>query len=116
MTPYAVLLVRANDTDLTIRVKFWEFAGKYHPDRNGGVQGSEWELYNTAYQQIKTAAKRTELARLTKTLAGVCQACSGVGTVGSRILGSKIYVCDACSGEGRTRNERRNDAVPSVRT
>ena len=101
MTPYAVLLVRPQDTDLTIRQRYHALITDQHPDRAGaaGVPGPKWFAYTTAYSAIKTQTARNQWFTLRK-LRRACPACKGYGVTGSRVAGSKLVVCVTCAGQG----------------
>jgi len=108
MTPYAVLLVRPSDADITIQHAFHSLSKRYHPDKfiDGVVPETAktaWYEANTAYGAIKTEELRTKFERQLKTLSGVCTRCDGFGVRGSRLGKAKIIVCDSCMGEGRTK-------------
>ena len=103
MTPYAVLLCRPSDVDVTIRQTFYAISRRQHPDANNGVPGPQWMASLEAYNTIKTAERRERWLARMQTLSSLCQRCDGSGVVGSRLAGSKIRVCGTCHGEGRVK-------------
>lgn len=105
LTPYAELLVRPLDDDLTIRQRFHELSRAQHPDRDGaaGRPGPRWYALAAAYGAIKTQAARCVWEAMQGSLSGVCAACCGYGVQGSRIGGSKVRLCEACKGVGRAK-------------
>ena len=105
MTPYAVLLVRAVDSDELIRKRFHVLARTQHPDRDGaaGHPGLDWFRISRAYSLIRTTGLRATWAREQKMLSGWCTACQGTGVTGSRVGGCKVRLCASCGGEGRTK-------------
>ena len=105
-TPYAVLNVRPADGDAGIRARFHELSQTQHPDARLYIRGAKagepgplWFAISKAYSQIKTAALRTGLERVTASLSGLCPTCQGVGVTGGQLSGVKL--CAACAGEGR---------------
>lgn len=103
MTPYAVLLVRPSDDDLTIRKRFHVLSRTEHPDRDGadGEPGARWYVLTAAYGAVKTLILRRAWEAGQKRLSGLCTACRGFGVSGSRVGHSAPHVCVACGGEGR---------------
>ena len=108
MTPYAELMVRPLDGDLTIRQQFHVLSRTEHPDRDGsgGVPGPRWYALTAAYGAIKTERLREALAARRSHLSGLCKPCRGLGVMGSRVGGSKVLLCAACKGEGRAARPR----------
>jgi len=106
MTPYAVLLVKPTDDDLTIRKRFHELSKAQHPDRFGaaGVPGPLWYLISEAYGQVKTAEARRTWNEWQRKLARTCGDCEGSGVVWKRLGKDKsAKLCTTCNGEGRTK-------------
>jgi DnaJ-class molecular chaperone len=104
MTPYATLMVKPLDGDLTIRQAYHALAKRHHPDKSlGKPVPKEWYAASAAYAVIKTEDARRRYADYTSKLAGVCQACSGSGVKGTRVGRSKVRICVMCEGEGRIR-------------
>jgi DnaJ-class molecular chaperone len=102
LTPYAVLLVKPTDDDGGIRKRFHDLSRIYHPDANGGVPDERWHGAVVAYNAVKTAELRLELARRTHGTAGVCLQCDGCGVVWSRLKPRyPPRVCEKCDGRGR---------------
>ncbi len=104
MTPYALLLVRPTDTDLTIRQRFHVLSRQQHPDRDGGngEPGALWFQLTEAYSQIKTSGLRAVWARRQAVRARGCPACYGAGVAGTTSLGGRVRLCAECGGEGVT--------------
>ena len=109
MTPYAVLLVKPTDDDLTIRKRFHEISKTQHPDRTLTVgeepgPGPLWYALTDAYQQVKTPSARREWHSRQVKLARLCGACSGCGVTWKRVGHDKgAVVCAICGGEGRVK-------------
>ena len=105
MTPYAVLLVRPTDDDLTIRKAFHRLAELHHPDKNNGASSQDWIAAVEAYSLVKTAQLRADLERRGAALSSVCKECGGFGVKSSSLLGRSgaVKSCIACHGEGRIR-------------
>ena len=105
-TPYAFLLVKPSDDDLTIRKRFHELSKGQHPDRPGagGVRGPLWQPLVDAYGQVKTVGNRTAWHRAQSQLARLCASCSGNGVTWKRVGRDKgAVVCSVCDGEGRVK-------------
>lgn len=100
MTPYAVLLVKPNDTDELIRKSYHVLAEQHHPDANHGEPGSRWYEVSAAYNAIKTPALREAQERGMVLLANFCLPCKGSGVQGTRMFRGKITVCSICKGAG----------------
>jgi DnaJ-class molecular chaperone len=102
VTPYAVLLVKPTDDDLTIRKRFHELSWILHPDRNYGTPGASWQAVIDAYQQVKTQERRTDWCSTQGQLARMCIGCQGYGVTWRRVGKDKsAAICSACGGEGR---------------
>lgn len=113
MTPYAILLVRSGDGDDVISRRFQSLSKSQHPDRPGagGEPGPEWYAIANAYTVIRYADARLKWKEAMRMLSGLCSDCKGYGTVGSRVLGSKVRVCGSCQGVGRTSPTARQEKV-----
>lgn len=106
MTPWAVLLVKPLDSDLTIRQAFHDQARTQHPDAGGidGKPGSRWHLIVEAYGLVKTAELRAAWERGQTRLSGRCPACDGSGVAWRRTGRDRaVKLCPRCAGEGRLR-------------
>ena len=104
MTPWAELLVRPSDDDLTIRKRFHILIADQHPDRDGadGEPGARWYDLTRAYSAIKTEDARTAWLATRAKLARLCQDCNSLGVKIRRLGKDKgISVCAICGGEGR---------------
>lgn len=107
MTPYAILLCRPSDADLTIRQRFHALSKAQHPDRagGGGVPGPLWFVITTAYGLVKSSKAREAYAASLRGLSRLCPVCDGYGVRGSRAAGGRLRACDGCRGEGRVREK-----------
>jgi DnaJ-class molecular chaperone len=103
VTPYAVLLVRPSDDDLTIRKRFHVLSRTEHPDRDGagGAPGAQWYVLTAAYGAVKTLMLRRAWEASQKRLSGLCASCQGFGVTGSRVGRAVPRICGACGGLGR---------------
>ena len=105
-TPYAFLLVKPGDDDLTIRKRFHELSKTQHPDRHGagGAPGPLWQPLVDAYGQVKTAALRVQWHREQVQLARLCPTCEGLGVTWKRVGKDRSpIICEKCGGEGRVK-------------
>lgn len=105
MTPYAVLMMKPNATDVAIRSAFHAIARQTHPDspvvaamdaRGKDAARKAYAEATEAYAAIKTAVARAEWARSQAFRSGVCRDCRGAG-----VVGYEVRLCAACGGEGR---------------
>lgn len=107
MTPYAVLLVRPLDSDLTIKHAFHRLAETCHPDKFPAGQTPEqatlWYAIAKAYTLIKSVDLRQYWELHHSAFSGLCESCSGTGVRGGRVGRMKVRVCDNCAGEGRVK-------------
>ena len=106
MTPFAVLLVKPTDDDLTIRKRFHELSKIQHPDRAGagGMPGENWHQLVTAYSLIKTEERRAAYRHAQARLAHLCPVCFGSGVTWKRVGKDKsASICTKCNGEGRVK-------------
>lgn len=105
MTPYAVLMCRPLDDDLTIRQRYHALSKDQHPDRQGeeGKPGDDWFTLTHAYGLVKSPKAREAYAASLRGLSRLCPGCDGYGVRGSRAAGGKLRVCDRCLGVGRLR-------------
>ena len=102
LSPYAVLLAKATDTDETIRALYHVIAKECHPDVvKTEAAAAQWHAATEAYTAIKTLAARSDLLRRTALLAHRCGTCEGTGVVGSRSVKPGVRLCPACKGAGR---------------
>jgi len=101
LSPYAVLLAKATDTDETIRALYHAIAKECHPDVVKTEAAARWHAATEAYTAIKTLAARSDLLRRTALLAHRCSTCEGTGVVGSRSVKPGVRLCPACKGAGR---------------
>ena len=103
LSPYAVLLAKATDTDETIRALYHAIAKACHPDVDKTEDAAvRWHAATEAYTAIKTLALRADLLRRTALLAHCCSTCEGTGVIGSRSVKPGVRLCLTCKGTGRT--------------
>lgn len=100
LTPYAVLLVKPNDLDVTIKKAYWAIAQEHHPDACGGEVDATWYEATQAYSMIKTAHERAAWEARESVRARRCTVCEGVGVKGTRMFKGQIKLCGSCQGEG----------------